>query len=119
MQYILQSKYYLEEVTWCNKNYMPSFKDQVELSSMSAGAPVLTLAALMAVGATKETFEWASCVPDMVRACGEIGRFLNDISAYKVLIHAATGSREKQHLMRFRESKFRKIWLLPHEKQFY
>jgi hypothetical protein len=66
---------------------MPSFKDQVELSSMSAGAPVLTLAALMGVGkeATKETFEWASCVPDMVRACGEIARFLNDISAYKVL----------------------------------
>ncbi|CAL4987800.1 unnamed protein product [Urochloa decumbens] len=81
-EYILLSKYYLEEVKWCNKNYMPSFKEQVELSSMSSSAPVLTLAALMgAVG--KEAFEWASCVPDMVRACGEVGRFLNDICAYK------------------------------------
>jgi hypothetical protein len=65
---------------------MPSFKEQVELSSMTSTIPVLTLGALMGVGkeATKETFEWASCVPDMVRACGEILRFLNDISAYKV-----------------------------------
>jgi hypothetical protein len=84
---MLQSKYYLEEAKWCTEKYMPNFKDQVELSSLSSSIPVLTLAALMAAGneATKEAFEWASGVPDMVHACGEIGRFLNDISAFKVL----------------------------------
>ncbi|WVZ51481.1 hypothetical protein U9M48_002626, partial [Paspalum notatum var. saurae] len=82
---ILQSKYYLEEAKWCNENYIPSFKAQLELSSMSSSIPVLTLAALMAAGskATKKALEWASAVPDMVHACGEIGRILNDISAFK------------------------------------
>jgi hypothetical protein len=84
---MLQSKYYLEEAKWCNEKYMPNFKDQIELSSLSSTIPVLILAALMAVGneATKEAFEWASGMPDMVHACGEIGRLLNDISAFKVL----------------------------------
>ncbi|KXG28505.1 alpha-humulene synthase isoform X2 [Sorghum bicolor] len=81
---MLQSKYYLEEAKWCNEKYMPTFKDQIELSSLSSTIPVLTLAALMAAGneATKEALEWASVVPDMVHACGEIGRLLNDISAF-------------------------------------
>jgi hypothetical protein len=84
---MLQSKYYLEEAKWCNEKYMPNFKDQIELSSLTAAAPLLTLAALMGAGseATKEVFEWVSSAPDMVRACGEIGRLLNDISAFKVL----------------------------------
>ncbi|KAG0529963.1 hypothetical protein BDA96_05G143000 [Sorghum bicolor] len=83
--FMLLSKYYLEEAKWCNEKYMPNFKDQVELSSMSSAGPVLTLAALMAAGneATKEAFEWASSVPDMVHACAEIGRFVNDISGFK------------------------------------
>ncbi|KAL6838251.1 hypothetical protein ACP4OV_031923 [Aristida adscensionis] len=83
--YILQSKYYLQEAKWSNENYMPSFKDQVDVSSMSSAVPMLTLAALMAAGdqATEEAFEWASSVPDMIRASGEIGRLLNDIPSAK------------------------------------
>ncbi|EES08562.1 hypothetical protein SORBI_3005G130500 [Sorghum bicolor] len=52
---------------------------------MTSAMPALTIAALMALGkqATKKVFEWASSAPDMVRACGEVGRFLNDISAFK------------------------------------
>lgn len=65
---------------------MPSFKDQLEVSALSSSIPVHTTAALLAAGteATLEAFEWASDVPDMVHACGEIGRLLNDISAFKV-----------------------------------
>ena len=82
------SKYYLEEAKWCNEKYIPSFKDQIEVSSMSSSIPVLALAALMAAGdeATNEAVEWASGIPDAVHACGEIGRLLNDISAFKVLL---------------------------------
>ncbi|WVZ89396.1 LOW QUALITY PROTEIN: hypothetical protein U9M48_035810 [Paspalum notatum var. saurae] len=88
VQFMLFSKYYLEEAKWCNENYMPFFKGQVELSIKTAGAPVLALAALMGMGndATEDTFEWASGVPDMFNAAGEIGRLLNDISAFKVLM---------------------------------
>jgi len=84
---VLLSKYYLLEAKWCKENYMPSFKDHLDLSTMTSAMPALTIAALMALGkqATKKVFEWASSAPDMVRACGEVGRFLNDISAFKVL----------------------------------
>ena len=53
---------------------------------MSTGAPFLFFVALMAAGqvVTKEAFEWAFSVPDMVRASAEMGRFLNDIASYKV-----------------------------------
>ena len=45
------------------------------------------LVALMGYGAiaTKKVFEWTCAVPDVVRAGAQIGRFLNDISSYKVL----------------------------------
>lgn len=52
---------------------------------MSTGVPFLFFVALMAAGqaVTKEVFEWAFSVPDMVRASAEMGRFLNDIASYK------------------------------------
>ncbi|KAL6649980.1 hypothetical protein ACP70R_014204 [Stipagrostis hirtigluma subsp. patula] len=83
--YMLLSKYYLQQAKWSNENYVPSFKDQADVSTMSSGAPMLAVVTLMAAGdkATKEAFEWASSVPDMVHAGGEIGRFLNDIPTYK------------------------------------
>ncbi|KAJ1275673.1 hypothetical protein BS78_05G153900 [Paspalum vaginatum] len=83
--FMLLSKYYLEEAKWCNENYMPCFKDQVELSIKSAAAPVLALSALMGMGndATKDSLEWVNGVPDTLNAAGEIGRLLNDISAFK------------------------------------
>jgi hypothetical protein len=53
---------------------------------MSTVVPFLFFVALMAAGqvVSKEAFEWAFGVPDMVRASGEMGRFLNDIASYKV-----------------------------------
>ncbi|TVU46963.1 hypothetical protein EJB05_06537, partial [Eragrostis curvula] len=64
------SKYYLDEAKWCSEKYAPSFGHVVLL--MGAGDL-----------ATKEVFEWASTVPDVVIASGEVARFLNDIASYK------------------------------------
>ena len=87
MQYKSQSKYYLQETKWFNENQVPGFNDHVEVTLMSTGAPFLFFVALMAAGqvVTKEAFEWAFSVPDMVRASAEMGRFLNDIASYKVI----------------------------------
>ncbi|CAO2167172.1 unnamed protein product [Urochloa humidicola] len=84
-QFKSQSKNYIQETTWFNKNYIPSFKEHVDVTLMSTGVPFLFFVALMAAGqvVTKEAFEWAFNVPDMVRASGEMGRFLNDIASYK------------------------------------
>ncbi|KAF7034320.1 hypothetical protein CFC21_045353 [Triticum aestivum] len=76
------------EAQWTNDKYEPSFEEHVELSGMSTGLPMLNLMALMGYDetiATQEVFEWMSVpVPDTVRAGALIGRFLNDISSYKL-----------------------------------
>ncbi|KAF8775212.1 hypothetical protein HU200_004612 [Digitaria exilis] len=84
-QFKSQSKNYLQETKWFNDKYIPSLKEHVDVTLMSTGVPLLFFVALMAAGqvVTKETFEWAFNIPDMVRASGEMGRFLNDIASYK------------------------------------
>jgi hypothetical protein len=86
MQYKLLSTFYLKEATWCHGNHVPSFGEQLHLSGMSAGLPMFSVAAWMGSGrvATKEAFEWGVSIPEMLRACGEVGRLLNDIASYKV-----------------------------------
>ncbi|KAL6659804.1 hypothetical protein ACP70R_002633 [Stipagrostis hirtigluma subsp. patula] len=83
--YKLLSKYYLDEAEWSNENHEPNFKEHVEVSVMSSGYPTLAVMVLVGMGdmVTKETFEWAIGVPDMVSASGEVARFLNDIASYK------------------------------------
>ena len=52
---------------------------------MSSGFPTLAVVLLMGAGdmATREAFQWAIGVPDVVTASGEVARFLNDIASYK------------------------------------
>ena len=66
---------------------MPSFKEQIDVAVMAAGVQWLFLAVLMGAGqmVNNEAFEWAHSMPDMSHATSEIGRFINDIAAYKVL----------------------------------
>lgn len=84
-QYKLQSNNYLQEAKWSNEKHIPSLKEHADVTLMSTGLPFLFSLALMAAGqvVTKEALEWALGVPNMVRASGEIGRLLNDISSYK------------------------------------
>lgn len=78
----------MQEAQWSNDKHQPTFKEHEELSVMSSGLPMLNLVALMGYGAiaTKKVFEWTCAVPDVVRAGAQIGRFLNDISSYKVVV---------------------------------
>lgn len=59
---------------------------------MSSVFPTMAVVLLLGAGddvATKEAFEWAVRVPDVVSAGAEITRYLNDIAAYKVSDHTA------------------------------
>ncbi|CAL4939546.1 unnamed protein product [Urochloa decumbens] len=79
-------EFYLKEATLAHQNYKPSFKEHVDMTSVSSGLPMLVPVLLMGLGhvATKEAFEWALSLPDMVLASGEVGRFLNDLASYTV-----------------------------------
>ncbi|KAM0839054.1 hypothetical protein ACQ4PT_060550 [Festuca glaucescens] len=82
----ISSGYYFLEAKWSNSEYAPSFKEHLEVSAMSSGFPTLIIAVLMGAGdmATKEVFDWASSIPEVVSASGALARFFNDIASYKV-----------------------------------
>ncbi|XBI50902.1 hypothetical protein VPH35_033505 [Triticum aestivum] len=50
-----------------------------------AGTPLLVIGSLVGMGdeATDESFEWAIGYPDVVKACGEVTRFMDDLAAFK------------------------------------
>uniref|UniRef100_A0ACD5VBH1 Uncharacterized protein n=1 Tax=Avena sativa TaxID=4498 RepID=A0ACD5VBH1_AVESA len=76
---------YLQEAEWAHKNYTPSFKDQVDLTSLTIGAPTLSVSVMagMADEIMKQALEWVSTVPSVVISAGKIVRFMNDIGAFK------------------------------------
>lgn len=79
------SKHYLQEAEWFHHGCTPSFKDQVNVSVITGGAQVLSIGLLVGMGheATREAFEWAIGDTDAIWACGEVSRFMDDMSAFK------------------------------------
>uniref|UniRef100_A0ACD5V2E7 Uncharacterized protein n=1 Tax=Avena sativa TaxID=4498 RepID=A0ACD5V2E7_AVESA len=76
---------YLQEAEWAHKNYNPSFKEQVDLTSLTIGAPTLSVSVVAGMNDAimKRALEWASSVPTVVTSAGRIVRFMNDIGAFK------------------------------------
>ncbi|KAF8700359.1 hypothetical protein HU200_034292 [Digitaria exilis] len=81
------SNYFLDEAKWSREKYAPSFDEHLQVSAMSSLFPAMAVVLLLGAGddvATKEVFEWAIGVPDVVSAGAEITRYLNDIASYKL-----------------------------------
>ncbi|KAL6650290.1 hypothetical protein ACP70R_009215 [Stipagrostis hirtigluma subsp. patula] len=79
------SRHYFQEAEWFHNGYMPSFQQHLNLSVITSGAPMLSVALLVGMGdvATKDAFEWAISCTDAVRASGEVTRFVDDLAAFK------------------------------------
>jgi hypothetical protein len=90
IQFQTLSKYYLQEAEWFHQGYTPSFEEHVNVSVITAGGQVLSIGLLL-VGmgddvATKEAFEWVIGNTDTIWACGQVSRFMDDMSAFKVFV---------------------------------
>ena len=83
----MHSKITIQQAKWLHENSVPSFKEQIDVAVMASGIQWSLLMVLMAAGqmVNNEAFEWAHNKPDMSHSTAEIGRFINDIAAYKVL----------------------------------
>uniref|UniRef100_A0A0E0HCB3 Terpene synthase metal-binding domain-containing protein n=1 Tax=Oryza nivara TaxID=4536 RepID=A0A0E0HCB3_ORYNI len=81
------STYYLQESEWSHQNHKPSFKEQMELSTMTAGGPLLCVCTTVGRDdtLTKEAFEWAASDTGAIRAYAKILRFMNDVAAFKAM----------------------------------
>lgn len=76
---------YLQEAEWCHTKHKPRFKNQVNVTSLTIGAPTVCLSMMASMGDTiiKSAVEWVAGVPDVVIAAGKIVRFMNDIAAFE------------------------------------
>lgn len=76
---------YLREAEWSHTNYKPSFKDQLNLTCQTIGAPTLSVGVMAGMddALMKPAMEWAAGVPDVVVSVGKIVRLMNDIAAFK------------------------------------
>ncbi|CAO2145076.1 unnamed protein product [Urochloa humidicola] len=85
-EFKLQSKNTVQQAKWLNEKCMPSFKEQIHMAVLASGIQWGILTALMGAGqvVNNEAFEWAVNMPDMSYAGAEVGRFINDIAAYKL-----------------------------------
>lgn len=88
---------YLQEAEWCHTKHKPSFKNQVNVTSLTIGAPTVCLSMMASMGDNiiKRAVEWVAGVPNVVIAAGKIVRFMNDIASFEVCsifinIHALT-----------------------------
>ena len=77
---------YLQEAEWCHTKHKPSFKNQVNVTSLTIGAPTVCLSMMASMDDTimKRALEWVAGVPNVVIGAGKIVRFMNDIAAYEV-----------------------------------
>nr|BBD88588.1 beta-caryophyllene synthase [Zanthoxylum piperitum] len=78
---------YFVEAKWFNANYLPTFEEYVENSTISSGYPMLAVEALIGledVTITKEALDWAISVPKIIRSSSLIARLVDDIQTYKV-----------------------------------
>uniref|UniRef100_A0ACD5UVX5 Uncharacterized protein n=1 Tax=Avena sativa TaxID=4498 RepID=A0ACD5UVX5_AVESA len=76
---------YLQEAEWSHKNYKPSFKAHVNLTSRTVGAPTVCVSMMAGMddAIMKQALKWTADVPDVVVAAGKIVRFMNDIAAFE------------------------------------
>ncbi|XBI87138.1 tau-cadinol synthase-like [Triticum dicoccoides] len=76
---------YLQEAEWCHTKHKPSFKNQVNVTSLTIGAPTVCLSMMASMDDTimKRALEWVAGVPNVVIGAGKIVRFMNDIAAYE------------------------------------
>ncbi|KAL6627745.1 hypothetical protein ACP70R_031471 [Stipagrostis hirtigluma subsp. patula] len=77
---------HLKESEWFHENYIPSIKDKMCVSSVTGGGQIMCVGLLLGMGdlATIEAFEWAIGCSNAVRACGEMGRYMNDMAEFQL-----------------------------------
>ncbi|KAF0893593.1 hypothetical protein E2562_027319 [Oryza meyeriana var. granulata] len=81
------SSYYLEGAEWAHRKHKPSFSEQVTLATMTTATRPLAAGLLLGLSeavVTKEAYEWAVTSMDAIISCGKTGRFMNDISGFKL-----------------------------------
>nr|QWB49544.1 terpene synthase 10 [Aquilaria sinensis]WBO38686.1 terpene synthase 15 [Aquilaria agallochum] len=82
----LVRSYHTEAVSF-HTGHVQNFEEYLDNSAVSSGYPMLTVEALIGMGApyaTKEALDWALKVPRIIKASSDICRLVDDLRTYKV-----------------------------------
>nr|WBO38690.1 terpene synthase 19 [Aquilaria agallochum] len=82
----LVRSYHTEAVSF-HTGYVQNFEEYLDNSAVSSGYPMLTVEALIGMGApyaTRESLDWALKVPKIIKASSDICRLVDDLRTYKV-----------------------------------
>ncbi|KAF8725626.1 hypothetical protein HU200_020167 [Digitaria exilis] len=74
------------EVKMLQDGYVPeSVEEHLQVSIRTGGCPILSCASFVGMNdiATKDSFDWVSTVPNMVKALSRILRLLDDLQSYE------------------------------------
>ncbi|CAL4903312.1 unnamed protein product [Urochloa decumbens] len=93
------------EVKMLKDGYIPkSVEEHLQVSIRTGGCPILSCASFVGMNdiATKDSFDWVSSVPNMVKALSRVLRLLDDLQSYereKLIPHVAStiDSYMKEH----------------------
>ncbi|WRX28086.1 Terpene synthase [Theobroma cacao] len=79
------SQAYFVEAKWYHENYVPTVEEYMTNALVSSGYIMVTVTSFVGMGnvVTKETFQWASNNPRIVRASSIIARLMDDIVSHK------------------------------------
>ncbi|KAM5585660.1 (-)-alpha-pinene synthase [Rosa sericea] len=80
-----QARLYFAEARWFHKGYTPRMDEYMRVAVSSVGYTMFSVISLVGMGdiVTKETFEWLTNDPKILRASSTILRLMDDIAGYK------------------------------------
>ena len=76
----------MKEAKWCQVHYTPTFEEYMSTALVTGGIYMLSVSSFVLMGdvATRESFEWMSKDPLIVRASSVICRLTDDIVGHEV-----------------------------------
>ncbi|KAL8149478.1 hypothetical protein AgCh_006474 [Apium graveolens] len=80
------AKAYLQEAEWCQVNYFPAFEEYMSVALVTAGFETLSVSSFVLMGdvATRDSFDWISKDPFILKASSVICRLSDDIVGHEV-----------------------------------
>nr|QXF31170.1 beta-patchoulene synthase [Dendrobium catenatum] len=76
---------YLQESKWASAKYVPKLEEHLRVTLITAGYSLITCASYLGMKEviSKDTYEWVTSLPKILKSINIVGRLMNDIGSYQ------------------------------------
>uniref|UniRef100_A0A2N9FGL6 CCHC-type domain-containing protein n=1 Tax=Fagus sylvatica TaxID=28930 RepID=A0A2N9FGL6_FAGSY len=80
-----QVRAYFHESKWLHQKHIPTMDEYMRIACVTSGYSTLAITLLVGMGdiVTKDSFEWMSSDPKIVKACTVVARLMDDMVSHK------------------------------------